>query len=217
MFCWNPADSTSRVRSAMTAPGPSTTDDAAMKAAAAQQVARGRPTRDTDTLLVLDRWRVPVENLVKPFSSTVLKEKMLVNLIAEAPPATSKFQGAKKVERAVMMQDSCLVTECAGPEGNLTDMLPGGVAIIDHLVAWCNMTPGWNSLLPIINQLRSKRTPSLSPSYHPEIFELAIGCDPEERFSMAASWVRRKQEETRAKYGFFLPAAVETRLFLPKG
>ena len=191
----------------MAAPGPHATDLAASIAKGAQDSARRRPTREADTLLVIDRLKNTSENLVKPISSTALKEKVLEALIKDAPAATSKLPGSKKAERTAMMQNSCMVTECVFSEGSLTSMLPGGAAVIDHLATWCNDSPGWNALLPTINKLRSKRVPALSPSYHPEVFDLDLVWASEERYREATNWLRRKQEETRREYGFFIPAA----------
>ena len=89
----------------------------------------------------------------------------------------------------------------------LTDMLPGKAAVIDHLAAWCNSTPGWDSLMPIINELRSKRCPRLSPTYHPNVFDLDLASASETKFKEAVKWLSRKQAETREAYGFFIPAA----------
>jgi hypothetical protein len=144
----------------MAAPGPSATDAAATKARTKQLAARTRVIKETDTLLVVDRLRNPAENLVTPISSKVLKDRILHLLIGNDTPNFARLPGAKKTERTVSSQDSCLVTECDYLAGNLTDMLPGGAAVIDHLAAWCHDTPGWDSLLPIVNKLRTRRSPS---------------------------------------------------------
>jgi hypothetical protein len=108
----------------MAAPGPSATDVAATKARTKQLAARTRVVKEADTLLVMDRLRNPVENLVTPISSNVLKDKILHLLIGDATPSFARLPGAKKTEWTVMSQDSCMVTECNYPAGNLTDMLP---------------------------------------------------------------------------------------------
>jgi hypothetical protein len=137
----------------------------------------------------------------------VLKDKILHLFIGDATPSFARLPGAKKTERTVMSQDSCMVTECDYPVGNLTDMLPGGAAVIDNLAAWCHDTPGWDSILPIVNKLRTMRVPKLSPSYFPEVFELDLALADEARYKDAVRWLRHKQEEHREEYGFFIPAA----------
>ncbi len=79
--------------------------------------------------------------------------------------------------------------------------------MIDHLAAWCHDTPGWDSMLPIINKLRTMRVPKLSPSYFPEVFELDLALADETRYKDPVRWLRRMQEEHRQEYGFFIPAA----------
>jgi hypothetical protein len=45
-------------------------------------------------------------------------------------------------------------------------MLPAGVPVIDHLAAWASVTPGWNIISPVIEDLRSRRTPRLAQPRH---------------------------------------------------
>jgi hypothetical protein len=158
-------------------------------------------------LLVVDHISDRAENLVKTVSSAALKKEILSKLINKTLAATSKLPGAKRAERTVLAQDACLITECEYTLGMLTDMLPGKAAVIDHLAAWCNSTPGWDSLMPIINELRSKRCPRLSPTYHPNVFDLDLASASETKFKEAVKWLSRKQAETREAYGFFIPAA----------
>ncbi len=149
----------------MATPGPPAADTARTT----QLAARKQSVKEADTLLVVgDHLRNPAKNLVKQIFSNVLKEKVLQVLIRDAPAGQSKLPGAKKAERTVMSQDSCLVTECDLPACSLTEMLLEGAAVIDHLAAWCPDTPGWDTLLPLTNT--AKRVPWLSPSYYPEVF-----------------------------------------------
>jgi hypothetical protein len=181
----------------MAAPGPSATDAAATKARTKQLAARTRVVKEADRLLVVDGLRNPAENLVIPISSNVLKDKILHLLIGDASPNFARLPGAKKAERTVMSQDSCMVTECNYPAGFLTYMLPGGAAVIDHLAAWFHDMSGWDSLLPIVNKLQTMRVPKLSPSYFRDVFKLDLALADKAVHKDAARWLRRKQKEHR--------------------
>jgi hypothetical protein len=86
-------------------------------------------------------------------------------------------------------------------------MLPAGVPVIDHLAAWASVTPGWNIISPVIEDLRSRRTPSLEQLRHPEVLELALSAATEDEFVRACAWVREKHQQTRERFGALLPAA----------
>jgi hypothetical protein len=105
------------------------------------------------------------ESMLRASTSTDLKDKILPAFISQSPTATSKLPGAKSAKRAVMAQDASM--ECEHSQGALSNMLLGKAAVIDYLAVWCHNIPGWNNLMPIINELWSKQCTRLSPTYHP--------------------------------------------------
>jgi hypothetical protein len=141
----------------LTMESPNALPDPADTARRAQDMARQRAQRETDTLLLIDMMAKDGENKVRQISTNKMKDQGVATLLQRAPTVRERLPGARTAQRVFMAQDSACLTVMT-VQGESTDsLLPAGVPVIDHLAAWCTSNPGWDTLLPTINHLRTMR------------------------------------------------------------
>jgi hypothetical protein len=186
---------------------PNAPPDPADTAQRAHNVARQHVQRETDTLLIVDMMVKDGENRVRQISTNKMKDQGVATLLQRAPPVREHLPGARTAQRVFMAQDSACLTLMT-VQGESTDsMLPAGVPVIDHLAAWCKSNPGWDTLLPTINRLRTMRVPSTLESRHPEVLKVAVGLASDEEYRHATEWLCQKHQQSKEQFGFILPAA----------
>ena len=138
---------------------------AALKTAyAAQQAAIAREAKESDTLLLVDFMVKDSVNRVQQFSTSKVKDEGIAALSKSSPAITGRHSagpGAQIAHRIYAAQDSANVTIVSVQGSSITRMLPAGVPVIDHLAAWISVTPGWNAISPVVEELRTQRSPSL--------------------------------------------------------
>jgi hypothetical protein len=130
----------------------------------AQRATIAREARESDTLLLVDFMVKDSVNRVQQFSTNKIKDEGIAALSRSVLATAGRLSagpGAQIAHRIYAAQDSAHVTVVSVQGSSITNMLPAGVPVIDHLAAWTSVTPGWNVISPAIEDLRSKRTPRL--------------------------------------------------------
>jgi hypothetical protein len=179
-------------------------------ALAAQRAAIAREAKESDTLLLVDFMVKDSVNRVQQFSTTKVKDEGIAALSRSSAATAGRHSagpGAQIAHRIYAAQDSANVTIVSVQGSSITRMLPAGVPVIDHLAAWTSVTPGWNTISPVIEELRSQRSPSLEQQRHPEVLELVLGAATEAEYTRACAWIREKHRQTREMFGALLLAA----------
>ncbi len=165
-----------------------------------------REAQESDTLLVADIMVKPGENRVQQVSSNKLKEEGIAALSRSAS-AVADRPAAKIAHNVYTAENSAHITIMTVQGEFTASMLPAGVPVIDHLAAWTSVTPGWDSVSPIVAELCSLRMPATAELSHPEVLEIALGTATDAEYAHAIDWVRCKHQETQKRYGVLLPAA----------
>ncbi len=111
-------------------------------------------------------------NAVQSVSSGILKQ-VVIPAIAQrkAEVALYACPEARSAYQLYAAQDPSEVTTFDLPgERHSRYLLPGGMPIIDHLVAWLSHNPGWGEQLRhIAAQKKTMRMPSIDPRLMPEV------------------------------------------------
>ena len=109
-----------------------------------------------------------------------------------------------KAHQALRAQDPATMSSFVVQGIASSELLPGGIPILDHAIASLSLQPAWTKTTNVLKSFSKLRiTP---PQALPEIRELVIGVSSTAEFDEAGQWITRKQEETKEMYGFCLPA-----------
>jgi len=94
------------------------------------------------------------------FSGRAGKIDMINGLKDESRTAKSKPQSEKEVLQVLSSQVPQRPTLRKVGSFNTSELLPGGVPILDHLTARVQDSPDWSGVLPVLEELRNSRLPS---------------------------------------------------------
>ena len=109
-----------------------------------------------------------------------------------------------RVQRILRAQNPKSVSHFKVSRVNSSEVLPGGMPILDHAIAALSFKPEWNRTVGILKLFAKMRVPD--PDQLPEFRELVIGSSSPDDFKEAESWIDAKHKETVEKYGFCIPA-----------
>ena len=110
-------------------------------------------------------------------------------------------EGARLAIQVFTSQSSSRLTEFNINGISHTQLLPGGIPIIDHLAAYVSSNPGFSGLQETIEHIRNNRVPSVEQLKTVKIKELVLGIASAKQFRDATGWVRERIRETRERFG----------------
>ena len=145
---------------------------------------------------------------VRVVGSETLKDSAMMSLLSQSPGRSSqdKMPGADLIRRVLQAQKPDRVSHFNVEGGTSHSLLPGGTALLDHIIAWCKVNEGWDRVCKVLESFTTQRVPVLDESQMPEVRELVLGEASVAEHQEIISWLYKKTAETRTKYGMVLPA-----------
>jgi len=110
-------------------------------------------------------------------------------------------EGARLAIQVFTSQSSSRLTEFNINGVSHTQLLPGGIPIIDHLAAYVTSNPGFSGLQETIEHIRNNRVPSVEQLKTIKIKELVLGIASARQLREATEWVKERILETRERFG----------------
>ena len=109
-----------------------------------------------------------------------------------------------KIQKALRVQQPDLVTSFKLTGVDSTELLPGGIPVIDHLIAFLDPQPAWQETCGVLKLISKERI--TYPTGLPDIQELEVGVSTPTQFEEMGKWLDQKHQENKYLYGFCLPA-----------
>jgi hypothetical protein len=81
------------------------------------------------------------------------------------------------------------------------DLMPGGLPVIDHMVATLDHPIGWGALRTVLERFQKTRCPTVNRLDTHAVLEVVLGKSSEEQYIQAADWVDTKQWAGAEQYG----------------
>jgi len=132
-----------------------------------------------------------------------LLPRMMMAKCKEARPAQYSLAG-NKAQKILKAQNPTAVTEFQVGGTDSTELLPGGLPVLDHAIASLTNLPGWKKTAEVLKSFAQIRL--TLPDALPEIREITIGRSSSKEYRDAGAWIDQKHQENREKYGFCFPA-----------
>ncbi len=139
-------------------------------------------------------------------TSSMHKQKLQKTLYARyrLDPLPNPQSADTKAQKILRVQRPEAVTVFKVGDTTSNELLPGGIPVIDHLIAFLEPQPGWKKTNDVLKSFSKARI--TSPDALPEIVELQVGISTPTQFKEVGDWIDIMHRENEEQYGFCMPA-----------
>jgi hypothetical protein len=114
------------------------------------------------------------------------------------------YSAEAKVQKILRTQTPEAVSEFQLGKMHSSELLPGGLPVLDHTIAFLSTQPAWEKATDVLKSFSKLRTSH--PDSLPEIRELVLGEAKPSDYEEVGNWLIEKHQETSYKYGLCVPA-----------
>jgi len=165
-----------------------------------------------DTLLLTTKTNVDIPCGVHMIKHSELRIGLTEQITKRSPIVEKNFGPGAQLARQVFAsqkKDNVTTFQLPGCSPS-SELLPGGLPIIDHYAAFITNNSGFEALIEPVNRLRQMRVPSEQQLSNTEVCQITLGLSSAKDMEEAAAWIRKKKQDTALKFAGLAVCAADT-------